>query len=416
MRYADAKRFELAERVTSEPQAAGASCQAPQLMDSPFDGVIGQAAALPESEDCLEVTITVPVNTPVSGAPVMVWLHGGGWMGGSGGWNVYDARKFTAETGVVVVAANYRLGVLGYLRAEGVSAGNLGLLDQVLALEWVRDNVHHFGGDPERVTLAGESAGGHSVAILMGIPRTRGLFSQAIIQSAPLGQTFQTRARARRVADGVLGALGGVDPREASAGELLKAGAAAWRQITPPTWLTPRLPFLPIAGVDPLPDERSWKHEITNRAQDLSVLVGTTTNEMVTFYHTHPLLSQIRRLPVLGRRISAAIEDTMTKTTFSKPTLDFATTLVDNGAKVFAYQLNRLHVDSPYRACHGLDLPLLFGTPQAWSNSPMLQPLSFDGVDAIGRDIRRRWRRFIVNGDPGWPRYRPLQPPHSLPD
>ncbi|WP_370530402.1 carboxylesterase family protein [Streptomyces sp. WP-1] len=138
--------------------------------------------------------MTVP-DSGTGPAPVLVWLHGGAYLGGSGEWNLYDATRLVRETGIVVVSVSYRLGVLGYLRAPGVAPGNLGLLDQIAALEWVRDNIAAFGGDPGRVTVSGQSAGAHSVAALLGIDRARPLFTRAILQSAPLGLGFHTYQR-----------------------------------------------------------------------------------------------------------------------------------------------------------------------------------------------------------------------------
>ena len=140
------------------------------------------------SEDCLFLNVWAPAKA--SKAPVFVWIHGGALSGGSGGEPLYDGTKL-AERGLVVVTLNYRLGPLGFLVHPALSAesrrnisGNYGLLDQVLALEWVKKNIAAFGGDPANVTVAGESAGGLSVMYLMAAPGARGLFAKAIAQSA----------------------------------------------------------------------------------------------------------------------------------------------------------------------------------------------------------------------------------------
>ncbi len=139
-------------------------------------------------EDCLNLNIWAPEDA--QSAPVFVWIHGGSLMRGANSQVMYNGSSY-AEAGIVYVSINYRLGVLGYLAhpelseqsPEGVS-GNYGLLDQIAALEWVRDNIAAFGGDPETVTIAGESAGALSVAYLMVSPRAEGLFDRAIAQSA----------------------------------------------------------------------------------------------------------------------------------------------------------------------------------------------------------------------------------------
>jgi para-nitrobenzyl esterase len=141
----------------------------------------------PSSEDCLSLNVWAPANAKQ--APVFVWIHGGALWGGSGADTLYDGTKY-ARKGVIVVTINYRMGPLGFLVHPLLSAesrrnisGNYGLMDQVLALQWVQKNIAAFGGDPGNVTIAGESAGGLSVMYLMASPGARGLFAKAISES-----------------------------------------------------------------------------------------------------------------------------------------------------------------------------------------------------------------------------------------
>ncbi|NJC04647.1 para-nitrobenzyl esterase [Sphingomonas kaistensis] len=149
---------------------------------------IYNGVTLPMSEDCLSLNIWTPAKA--RNAPVMVWIHGGSLLTGSSREALYDGQRL-AERGIVVVSINYRLGVLGWLahpdlgkeNATGRS-GNYGLMDQIAALRWVRKNIAAFGGDPAKVTIAGESAGGLSALYLMTSPQARGLFRGAIAQSS----------------------------------------------------------------------------------------------------------------------------------------------------------------------------------------------------------------------------------------
>src|SRR5690606_37680695 len=139
-------------------------------------------------EDCLTLNVWAPGEA--KNLPVMVWIHGGALLRGGSSEPMYDGTKL-AQQGIVVVSINYRLGLLGFFAhpalsaesAQGVS-GNYGLLDQIEALRWVRDNIARFGGDPAQVTIAGESAGGLSVVALVASPLAHGLYSKAIVQSA----------------------------------------------------------------------------------------------------------------------------------------------------------------------------------------------------------------------------------------
>lgn len=159
--------------------------QNPSMMDALFGG-----DAEPWDEDCLHLnvwTISPEPSPSGDGLPVMVWIHGGGFEMGSGSSPIYDGTRF-ARDGVVFVSINYRLGSLGFLDLTSVDpteagSGNVGLLDQVAALEWVRDNIAAFGGDPGNVTIFGESAGSTSVSLLLSMDRAKGLFHRAIAQS-----------------------------------------------------------------------------------------------------------------------------------------------------------------------------------------------------------------------------------------
>ena len=143
----------------------------------------------------------------------MVWLHGGGFTIGSGSQKIYDGSVLARRGDVVIVSINYRLGPLGFLRLNDVthgripSSGNEGLLDQIAALQWVRDNIAEFGGDPDNVTIFGESAGGMSVGALLAMPSARGLFHKAIPQSGSC-DTISSIARANRTAERVLAKCG----------------------------------------------------------------------------------------------------------------------------------------------------------------------------------------------------------------
>ena len=161
----------------------GPSCPQPMNADgSPNGG----GANGPTSEDCLQLNVFAPPHA--KGAPVMVWIHGGGHVVGAG-W-IYGGENF-ARDGVVVVSLNYRLGALGYFAHPAISAGakpgeatgNFGLMDQIAALKWVQRNIAAFGGDPKNVTVFGESAGGMSTLAVLATPAAKGLYSKAIVES-----------------------------------------------------------------------------------------------------------------------------------------------------------------------------------------------------------------------------------------
>ena len=162
------------------------SIQPPRPAAGPFAGIMGHSQER-MSEDCLYLNIWTP-GLDDARRPVMVWIHGGGLTSGSGSSPAYDGAPLASRGDAVIVTINYRLGALGYLpdpvlgSAEEVE-GNYGCHDMVAALEWVRDEITAFGGDPGNVTIFGESAGGIAVAMLLGSPLAEGLFQRAIMQS-----------------------------------------------------------------------------------------------------------------------------------------------------------------------------------------------------------------------------------------
>ncbi|MEU2122830.1 carboxylesterase family protein [Nocardia niwae] len=410
--YARAERFGAPRPVEPPDEvfdAARRYAVAPQLPGR-LEGVLGRAESLPQSEDCLAVTVTAPAGAEPGSCPVLVWLHGGAYLAGSGQWNLYDADRLVRETGMVVVTVSYRLGVLGYLRAPGISAGNRGVDDQIAALRWVREHIAEFGGDPERVTLAGQSAGAQSVVALLGIAAARTLFAQAIVQSAPFGIGFRSHRRAERVGAMFLAELG-ADPRSAPVADLLAAQARTARRIAGPAALNPAPPFSPVADAGELPGERAWRQAVRNTAAELPVLLGCAAEEARAFYGgPHPVFGRLRRLPVTGARLDVAIQRLISRKAFEDGLFRFADELADAGARVYCYRAGRLHPANPYGACHCIELPLLFADGDTWQAAPMLAPLTAGEIDALGRRTRSRWGEFVHTGriaDAGWPPHRP---------
>ena len=189
--------------------------EAPQD-SSMLDWLMGQADTPPEqAEDCLFLNIWTPATA--GKRPVMFWIHGGGFTMGSGSQPIYDGQHLADRGDVVVVTINYRMGALGFLNLKALTGGkipatgNEGLLDQVAALEWTRDNISVFGGDPANITIFGESAGGMSVGCLMAMPAAKGLFHKAIPQSGAC-HSANSPEKGLQVAELALELLGTFDP------------------------------------------------------------------------------------------------------------------------------------------------------------------------------------------------------------
>ncbi|WP_369207500.1 carboxylesterase family protein, partial [Streptomyces sp. PU-14G] len=359
--------------------AGGRICPQPP---SRLDAVMGPPHdRRPQSEDCLHLTVTTPARD--GGArPVLVWLHGGGFSSGGGILDWYDGGALAAEGDAVVVGVNYRLGALGYLVLDGVSDGNLGLLDQLEALRWVRDHIADWGGDPGNVTVFGQSAGALSIRLLMAVPEADGLFRRAVLQSAPLPVAARPRQQAHDIGRMFADHLGG-DPRTAAPEALLVAQGrtAADHQRRSGSTLEP--PFTPVTGAAPLAGPGLG---LTARAGELDVMYGWNAEDMSAF-------------PPLSGRTDTVTE--RTRQVYETPLAHFGGQLRQSGARVHAYRLDWRPAGSPLGATHCVELPLLLGSRDAWRGSPMLGETAWEDVESLGRAVRARWLAFARTGDPG---------------
>jgi para-nitrobenzyl esterase len=382
---------------------------APQL-PSRLEPVMGAPEYHGQSENCLNLTITTPAADAGS-RPVLVWFHGGAWVSGAGSWKCYGGHRLARDGNIVVVAVDYRLGMLGYLRSPGVTEGNLGLADQLAALEWVHDNIAAFGGNPDAVTIAGQSAGAHAVQCLIGMPKARTLFRRAIIQSSPAGLGLGNGRAARKAAARFLTYLG-ADPKTARVSAILDAQADVARASAGRPGLKLTTGVTPIPGVGPLPDEAHWRAELDERASGLDVIVGTAAREMAAFYAANPTLLRTRRIPILGPAVANAVERVVGHLAFSGPTRRLALRLSRSGARVWMYRFDYAAPASAFGATHCIELPFLFGADSDWTAAPMLAGADPRGIDTLGRETRSAWLTFIRTGTPGpaWPPFTPDAP------
>lgn len=332
-----------------------------------------------QSEDCLVVSVHTPSHE--GRRPVMVWFHGGAYLSGGGELPCYDGDKLAIEGDAVVVSVTYRLGVFGYLWSEHKEQLNLGLQDQLAALEWVKTNIERFGGDPEAITAFGQSAGGHSIAAIMGVNRSSQLFNRAIIQSAPLGLKL-TEPEAIRFAE-VFNRILGSDPLRASVGELLVAQEAAIAEVGS---LSSGLAPIVAPGSDSFAGPK------------LDALIGWTKDDAGPFVALRGQKVDLREGP-------EPLVDKMTARVFGDPAKAFASASPEI-ARAYIYRIDWRPLGSPYGAAHCVDLPLLLGDEAAWRDAPMLGEQSWSDVEQLGRRIRAAWIAFARSGDPttvgGW--------------
>ncbi|MDX2560458.1 carboxylesterase family protein [Streptomyces sp. TX20-6-3] len=392
-------------------------------------------ALLPDPEvagdDCLNLNVWAPwpasqEGPDEGGRPVMVWIHGGSLKHGSSAVPVYDGTAF-ARDGVVLVSLNYRLGIEGF----GVfpdAPTNLGLRDQIAALTWVRENIAAFGGDPDRVTVFGESAGAVSIAALMASPLAKGLFRRAVMQSgAPSARSLDAARRtteamaARLKVPATAEAFAGVDPER-----LLAAQTAVTGKGNPV--LSGHAFHIAVDG-DVLPDHPG-DLLVDGASSDVELLMGTNTDEYRLWFvpggYTEKVGSLGQRLLLRKGRIPPAVAkvyragrpqekpgEVLGVLAADKllwmPLNMFADARLNTrgAAATYMYEFGWPSPVLDLRACHALELGFVFDTLDLPEARALTGP---DAPRDLAAAMHAAWVSFATTGDPGWRRWDPARP------
>ncbi|MFG3530154.1 carboxylesterase family protein [Streptomyces sp. NPDC047917] len=390
--YATAARFEAPRPLDdrAEPfSARGWSPMCPQPADPIADTMFGaDPRALPTDEHCQHLSITMPARSSPDLLPVMVWIHGGGYVTGAGDLAVMDPASLVAEQDVVVVTVTYRLGLLGFIQSESGPRANLGLLDQREAFRWIRRNISAFGGDPHNVTAFGQSAGAAALVELMATENAASLFTRAIIQSAPLG-IMRGRVKLNRALSRRANTIRATAPLSAIAdvqADVIRAGV--------PFGLKGGMPIAPQYGYPPLPAERDVDAAWRNTAPRIDVLIGSTSEEARLFLPALPGLARWFRMPLVGRVLERGVVAFCTWAVYSRGARRFARRHRRAGGRASRYVLSWSVAGNPIGAAHTIDLPLLFGDETAWEKAELIKGSSWNDVHEDGRLLRAAWASF----------------------
>ena len=397
-----------------------ADAYAPGCLPSMGDAPPGGA-----SEDCLYLNVWTPAKTAGERIPVLVWIYGGGFNAGATSYPVHDGARL-AKRGVVLVSISYRVGLMGFYAHPELSAesthhvsGNYGLLDMVAALQWIRRNVAAFGGDPSRVTIFGESAGGIAVSMLCASPVAKGLFQGAISQSGgsfgPSSKSPTPGENMRLLADA-----------EASGVELAKAaGAAAIKDMRAlpaekviEAGRKQRGMAWPIVDGRVIPGDQYALYE-AGRFNDTPILVGYNSDEGLSFTRVKtaeeyaagvrarygPFADRLlAAYPATGDRVTKTARDLARDSAFGWQTWSWARLQSAKGkGKAFLYYFDQHPVRAPgspeedHGAPHGVDVPYVFG------NLEEMKPPATDSDRRISDAMSAAWTNFAKRGDPNGP-------------
>ncbi|MGW4759156.1 carboxylesterase/lipase family protein [Streptomyces chartreusis] len=392
-----------------------------------------------DEHECLTANIWSP---DLDGSrPVLLWLYGGGYLAGSGAWSCYDGAELSRAGDIVVVTINYRVGPLGYLYLAGLSdhlgEGNFGLLDQIAALRWVRENIAAFGGDPNAITVGGQSAGAMSTVLLMAGRDSRPFFQRALLESPPLVEPMPV-AEATQVAESYLDVLG-LTPRS-----LDELRCVPWKQLIDAyeqllarqmSSGNPAPPLVPVLGGAGIPESPL---AVTRRGDTggISVLAGTTRDER-NLYPSFGLdaMDKSGALTMMrdwfGPNASEAYEyydrrrpgatpwqvanDAVTFGLFERGTLALIEDQARAGNPGYLYRFDwqsRGH-DGHLGAPHCIELPFLFGNHAVWRETELLRDSDPHAVNSLTAAFQSAVTSFVRTGIPNgsllppWEAYEP---------
>lgn len=380
------------------------------------------------SEDCLNLNIWSP-NPDDKKRPVLVWIHGGAFISGSGSSPSYDGTQFSKNGDIVVVTINYRLGILGFFHLAEIggenyrASGNCGLLDQIAALQWVKENIESFGGDPNRVTVFGESAGAMSIGTLLGMPAAKGLFQQAILQSGAASHVVSSEV-ATKNAERLLKILNiskeNLEKLEEIPAEKLVEASNQLRMMT----------LIPVIDGVYIPNHP--KNAIRDGvAKDINILIGTNKDEYKLFTIFDPTWKNADQKIIEGifkgtfrknwEKMSQKLQSNelnrtlyerlMNISAFINPALYLANEQTKNGGNVWMYRFDweSTAFNGQLGACHALEIPFV------WNALHNEKVELFTGYSPIlgklAQQMHQAWINFAHHGDPNndfipnWPKY-----------
>jgi para-nitrobenzyl esterase len=399
----------------------GASC----VQDVSFLRLFG--APEETSEDCLYLNVWTPAQRANARLPVMVWIYGGAFAGGMTSIPAYDGARL-AEMGVVLVSIAYRLGPFGFLahpelsKETGRGSGNYGLQDQIAGLRWVKDNIARFGGNPDAVTIFGESAGGMSVSMLAASPAAKGLFHRAISQSGGhfgparagviAGATSPPLRVAERIGQAFLEKLGAADLRSARQLPSERIHAAAGPAVQGAFW--------PVFDGDVLPGDQYELYQ-AKRFSDTPILIGSNSDEGITFSAGTTTPAALEKLLRTGYGAHAdrllavyphatdaeatqSMRDLLRDTTFGWPTWAWALLQSKYGrGKAYVYYFDHRTALSRNGAGHAAEIPYVFRTLGTFSGPAGLIGTPQPADRAMSELMSSYFVNFAKSGDPNGP-------------
>lgn len=326
--------------------------------------------------------------------PVIVWIHGGSYEVGCGDLPTTNPSTWVKEQDIIVVSVSYRLGLFGFLGNGTDRPANLGLLDIIEALHWVKKNIDSFGGDANNITLFGQSSGGDAVAHLMISDGVEGLFHRVIIQSAPLGLRHNRKKMSSEF----------VKKTEVIKDETdVMKMSSDYKKYVPSIvkyGLKAGMSFGLQYGFAPLCKEKEVLNKWRENAKKYDVLIGMNNDETAFFLGASELINKYASKGVGKKIIQSSIRST-TEKIYGKPVKIFAQNYAKAGGNAYLFRIHSGLEDNQMGAAHCIDLPLIFGNESAWKEAGLLKDIPWTYIHEMGKGIRRVWADFARTGKIG---------------
>lgn len=334
------------------------------------------------------LTITRPENLAETHLPVVVWIHGGSYELGCGDLPTSDPSVWVKEQNIIVVSVSYRLGLFGFLGGNDERPANLGLFDIITALQWIKKYIQDFGGNPENITLFGQSSGGDAITHLLLSDEIENLFQRVIIQSAPLGfrlnreKMYAELFKKTDFLKNEIDVLKMVDSYQNFLPSSFKYGLKA------------AMPFCLKYGEDPLPAENKTLAKWKENASKIDVLMGFNHDETAFYVKT----AQNGFYTYLHEKILDKIVKVTTDSIYRNPAKIFAKNYAEGGGKIHLYNIKSTLDNHFIGASHCFDLPLIFANEKAWKEAELLQDVPWNYIFENGKKIRATWAEFARTG------------------
>jgi len=394
IRYARSERYklpvpletiELSEEITDKIPVC------PQNISPLLERLIGKTdlEKFQPDESTQFLTITRPENfVKNEKLPVIVWIHGGSYEIGCGDLPTSDPTVWVKEQNIIVVAVSYRLGIFGFLGGDKNRPANLGLFDIIEALKWIQKNIRSFGGNPENITLFGQSSGGDAIAHLMISEGVENLFHRAIIHSAPLG--FRLK-RQKMSSDFFRNTEFLKDEKD-----VLKM-TESYTGFLPTVFkygLKASMPFCLQYGHPPLCREEESLEKWRENAKKYDVLIGSNHDETAFYVKT----AEEGIYTYLPERILNRIVRSTTKSIYEKPAHIFAENYAKDGGNIYVFKIDLKIKNNYIGTSHCVDLPLIFENKEAWKSAELLKDVPWEYIQENGKKFRTLWAEFATNG------------------